>query len=104
MLQAHCIRLSIAMFWLKLTMRKAFSATTVSNTKMGPNVEQIPVPQNLVGTNAAVFFLLNKIEQQRAQSRSVTLSSNSRVKPEVPVEQKVASTQPLILTDEFLFT
>lgn len=64
-------------------------------------VERIAIPRDILGKHAAIFFLLNEIEQRKA--RTETLLTSAKPQSKAVVSKNSRAKQPLLLTDEFLF-
>lgn len=73
----------------------------VGSFQMEPKAERIAIPTDLLGKPAAVFFLLNELEQRKARAGTVATAPKKQEK--TAVSRGSGTTQPLVLTDEFLF-
>ncbi len=66
--------------------------------------ELVAIPSDLVGTRAAVFFLLSRPKRRKLHIGFADRAANTPTRPSALEPRGRHYTKTLLLTDEFIFT
>jgi len=76
----------------------------MKSSQKNSQVRPVRVPEPLKGRRAAIFFLLNEIEQRKGRSKHAAQADPGSTQAAAPNETGSAPTKVFLLTDEFIFT